>query len=233
MKRWDRRIERAAELAEKCPSAGEMLRLYRELAVFQSNPRIGPPLQDHLPALLDLVRREGTAVLRERAVDLAAHADEWDGIFASRGDPVYAFFIRVLEQPYYERRALESKVNTGTVQSTCPFCFEKPLLAVLHPEGDGGHRRLLCGLCFTEWEFRRLLCPGCGEEDKEKLPVYTAEAFPHIRIEACDTCRHYIKAVDLTRDGMAVPEVDEIAALPLDLWAMEHNYEKLAANLFG
>jgi FdhE protein len=233
MNRWDRRIERAAELAEKYPNAGEMLRLYRELAVFQSNPSLGPPVLDHLPALLDLTRRKGTAVLKDRAIYLAAHSDEWDGIFGGRGDPVYAFFIRVLEQPYYERRAFESKVNTGTVQSNCPFCFEKPIVAVLRPEGDGGRRRLLCGLCFTEWEFRRLLCPGCGEEDKEKLPVYTAAAFSHIRVEACDTCRHYITAVDLTRDGMAVPEVDEMAALPLDLWAMEHNYEKLAPNLFG
>ena len=51
----------------------------------------------------------------------------------------------------------------------------------------GAKRFLLCSLCFNEWEFRRLLCPNCGEEDKDKLPVYTAEEFPHIRVEACDT----------------------------------------------
>jgi FdhE protein len=78
-----------------------------------------------------------------------------------------------------------------------------------------------------------MLCPGCGEEDRDKLPVYSAAEFPHIRVEACDTCRRYIKAVDLTRDGNAVPEVDELAALTLDLWAAEHGYEKLAPNLFG
>ena len=123
-------------------------------------------------------------------------------------------------------------MNTTAVQPTCPFCFDHPLVAILRPEGDGGRRTLLCGRCFTEWEFRRLMCPGCGEEDREKLPVYTSPEFPHIRVEACDTCRRYIKAVDLTRDGTAVPEVDEIAALPLDLWAMENHYDKLAPNLF-
>ena len=51
-------------------------------------------------------------------------------------------------------------------------------------------------------------------------------------MEACDTCQCYLKAVDLTRDGNAVPEVDEIAALPLDMWAMEHGYRKIAPNLF-
>jgi formate dehydrogenase maturation protein FdhE len=38
--------------------------------------------------------------------------------------------------------------------------------------------------------------------------------------------------VDLTRDGNAVPEVDEIAALPLDLWAIEKGYQKMTGNLF-
>ncbi|HXN45973.1 MAG TPA: formate dehydrogenase accessory protein FdhE [Bryobacteraceae bacterium] len=232
MTRWDRRIERASELAQKWPSACEMLLFYRELVVFQRDLR-GGPARAQLPALLDLVRQKGTTVLREAAFHLTAHSDEWDAIFTRRHDLVNAFFVRVIEQPYFERQAAQSKVNTTTVQSTCPFCSEKPIVAVLRPEGDGGRRTLLCGLCFTEWEFRRLLCPACGEEDREKLPVYTAADFPHIRVEACETCRHYIKAVDLTRDGTAVPEVDEIGALTLDLWAMEHDYTKLAPNLFG
>jgi FdhE protein len=233
MNHWDRRIERAAELAQKYPSAAQMLLFYRELAIFQSGPGVGPPVPVHLPALLDLVRRHGTTFLKQAALHLTAHSEEWAGMLGHRDDPVYAFFIRAIEQPHFERQALQSKVPTGTLQSTCPFCFEKPVVAVLRPEGNGGKRTLVCRLCFTEWEFRRLLCPACGEEDREKLPVFTTAEFPHIRVEACDTCRHYIKAVDLTRDGRAVPEVDEIAALPLDLWAMEHDYQKLAPNLFG
>jgi formate dehydrogenase maturation protein FdhE len=40
-----------------------------------------------------------------------------------------------------------------------------------------------------------------------------------------------LKTVDLTKDGLAVPLVDEIAAIPLDLWAQEHGYTKLKTNL--
>jgi len=214
MSRWDRRIQRALELEERYPNAAEMLRFYREIAVFQRAPC------PTLPALLDLVGRVGTPVLREAAAHL------------SQDHALYGFFHRVLQQPGMERQAAQGGVNTSVVQPDCPFCFEKPLLAVLRPEGDGGRRTLLCGRCFTEWEFRRLLCPNCGEEDRDKLPVYTAPEFPHIRVEACDACRHYLKAVDLTRDGNAVPEVDEIAALPLDLWAVAQGYRKLTPNLF-
>jgi len=91
----------------------------------------------------------------------------------------------------------------------------------------------MCSFCLAEWEFRRIVCPGCGEENNAKLPVYTASAFDYIRVECCDTCHAYLKAVDLTRNGLAEPMVDEMAAAPLDLWAQEHGYLKLQQNLMG
>jgi formate dehydrogenase maturation protein FdhE len=63
--------------------------------------------------------------------------------------------------------------------------------------------------------------------------VYSAEEFSHVRVEACDTCRYYIKTVNLTKDGRAVPVVDELATIPLNLWATEHGYVKLQNNLLG
>ena len=62
---------------------------------------------------------------------------------------------------------------------------------MLRGEGDGGKRWLLCSLCSTEWQYRRVLCPGCGEENKDKLPIYTAAEFPAARVDACDTCHTY------------------------------------------
>jgi FdhE protein len=97
--------------------------------------------------------------------------------------------------------------------------------------GDGGQRSLVCSFCLGEWEFRRIVCPGCGEEDHAKLPVYTAEEFKHVRVECCDSCRNYIKTVDLTRNGLADPVVDEIASIALDLWAQKQGYTKLQVNL--
>jgi formate dehydrogenase maturation protein FdhE len=37
-------------------------------------------------------------------------------------------------------------------------------------------------------------------------------------VDACDSCRRYLKNVDLVRLGLAVPLVDEIAAAALDAW---------------
>jgi hypothetical protein len=115
----------------------------------------------------------------------------------------------------------------------CPRCSGRPQVGVLRQQGDGARRSLICALCATEWPYRRIVCPACGEESVDKLPIYVAEELGHVRVEACDTCRYYIKTIDLTKNGHAVPVVDELAAIPLSLWAAEKGYVKLAQNLLG
>ena len=39
--------------------------------------------------------------------------------------------------------------------------------------------------------------------------------------------------VDLGKEIQAVADVDEVAALPLDVWALERGYQKLQPNLVG
>jgi FdhE protein len=251
MTRWNRRIARAGELEARYPASAELLRFYRAIARFQRDmeldleelermprdlslhpARLPEPVRRYCGRLLRLMQEEGPPVLAEAARELM-YTDGWDP-----ADPAPRFVARVLMQPYAQLQALDERpsgqrTEQEAARPVCPFCGEKPVAAVLRPEGEGGKRWLLCSLCATEWEFRRLLCPSCGEEDHRKLPVYMAEEFPHVRVEACDTCRVYVKAIDMTKDGLAVPEVDELAAAALDLWAAGHGYAKLQPNLLG
>ncbi|MBV8150963.1 MAG: formate dehydrogenase accessory protein FdhE [Candidatus Eremiobacteraeota bacterium] len=123
------------------------------------------------------------------------------------------------------------------------------------------HRYLECSRCATAWGFPRMTCAGCGETDSAKLLVLgevgTAQGersasivksqreqsapgptppptyFPHMRIDGCTSCKRYLLTVDLERDGRAVPVVDEIAALPLTLYAQERGLTKIVPNLMG
>jgi formate dehydrogenase accessory protein FdhE len=159
--------------------------------------------------------------------NLGGTNDQFIGAFAQ-------FVPRAFAQPLAEilatRAAAPPAVST---QHSCPLCGGQPLLGVLRLEGDGGKRRMMCSFCLQEWDFRRIYCPACGEEDEKKLPVYVAEQFPHIRVEACETCKVYVRTIDLTKDGNAIPVVDDLAAIPLTLWSQEHGFTRLQPNLLG
>jgi len=158
------------------------------------------------------------------------HAGKYDqqvGAFAQ-------FLPRAFLQPYAEFRAAQMPQAPMVITvRVCPLCGSRPLMGALRVEGDSGKRFLLCSFCSQEWEFRRIHCPTCGEQAEGKLPVYVAEQLPHIRVEACDTCKFFLTTVDLTKDGHAIPLVDDLAAIPLTLWAHEHGYSRLQPNLLG
>jgi FdhE protein len=161
-------------------------------------------------------------------------SDDADGFAA---EPK-AFVTEAVLQPFAEAAATDRREHldrspdtSGRLASRCPVCSRPPCVGILREEGQGARRTLLCGCCLTEWAYLRVVCPHCLEERFDALPVYTADAFPHVRIEACDTCGRYLKTIDLTKDGLAVPLVDDIASLPLDLWADEKGYRRLRANL--
>jgi FdhE protein len=204
-------------------------------------PELGLLLARFRP-FLSVVEKSGPATLAQVARQLEtgsadSHAqllnEFWDGINAAETPTgPDQFFARAFLQPYAEFvRSRSDLYWDGYTQSICPFCGRQPGLGVLRPLGDGGQRSLVCSFCAAEWEFRRIVCAGCGEEDHRKLPVYTADELPHVRVECCDTCKRYLKTVDLTKTGIAEPVVDEIAAVPLDLWAQERGYTKLQPNL--
>jgi hypothetical protein len=148
--------------------------------------------------------------------------------------PLQDFLSRAFAQPYAEFvSGAMLPPNLAMTVCRCPRCYSLPLLAVLRVEGDGGKRFLQCAFCSQEWEFRRILCANCGEEREDKLPVFVAEQFPHIRVESCDTCKYYLRSIDLTKDGNAVPLVDDLAAIPLSFWAEKHGYRRIQSNLLG
>lgn len=145
-----------------------------------------------------------------------------------------SFFANAVLQPLAEYLAEHAQIQRANYsRPLCPFCGRKPVVGTLRPEGDGAKRSLVCSLCATEWLYRRIVCPSCGEENVHQLPIYTAEKLEHVRVEACDSCKTYIKTVDLSKNGLAVPLVDEIASIPLTLWAEEKGYQKLQPNLLG
>lgn len=188
-------------------------------------------------ALAEASARQRSELLRatlERA-DVDALADSLECETAALAFYSRAFLQAVLEASItaaLEDDALENGV--GKTNLACPRCGWPPQVAVLRDEAELKSRRLLvCALCATGWSFPRLACPGCDERDTEKLLCHEVESRPHLRIEECQACRCYLKTVDLRRDGTAVPLVEDIASVELDIWAEEKGLRKICPNLLG
>lgn len=202
-------------------------------------------LLPHFQGYLSVIENHAPSALAESARQFALLSlDSWiasleaywqqAGIYDQQVGAFAQFLCRAFLQPYAEVRvAMGPRAPQVTTPRLCPLCGSRPLLGVLRPEGDSGKRFLLCSFCLQEWEFRRILCPTCGEEAEDKLPVYVAEDSPHVRVEACDTCKFYLRTIDLTKDGNAIPVVDDLAAVPHTLWAKEQGYSRLQPNLLG
>lgn len=198
-------------------------------------------LRSRLMDLFFIVRMHGPDQLSKRANQLVHSPEErigevLPGFWDPEQDQLDHFFARIMMMAAAERLADMATPPSKYESGTCPFCGSEPMLAVLRPEGLGAKRSLVCSLCCTEWAFPRIKCPSCGEDRNDELPVYTPEgegAIDYVRVDACETCKTYVKSVDLSKMGVAVPIVDELAALPLTLWAAEKGYRKLADNILG
>ena len=125
-----------------------------------------------------------------------------------------------------------------TRHGTVPDCGGLPQLSFRADTGDAlskAARELQCERCRHSWPYSSSACASCGESEGGNLTFYAERppgsevvrsirgdaTFPHLRIESCSSCNHYLIDVDLGLDPRAVPEVDELAALPLDLYAAE------------
>lgn len=146
------------------------------------------------------------------------------------------YLCRALLRPYVEMLSrLGVAPDRPRRPGRCPFCGGGPWIASRRPGPDshGAGRSLGCALCGGDWPLGRILCPGCAEGDPAKLPTFQAESYPAVRIEACETCRRYVKSIDLSVDGRAIPEVDDLVSLSMDLWAAREGFQRIEPGLAG
>jgi hypothetical protein len=82
-------------------------------------------------------------------------------------------------------------------------------------------------------DFPKNLLPGMWGRTRAQMAFYSAPEVAHVRVDVCDTYHAHLKSIDLTKMGFAVPVIDELATIPLDLWAHKHGYMKLQINMLG
>ena len=112
------------------------------------------------------------------------------------------------------------------LRNYCPICGNEPRMIRL--ERETGRRILECSLCYTQWIFKVLECPFCGNNAQETLRFFFLEDDSPHRVDVCDKCKRYIKTVDerkLGEERKAILRVENIATLHLDLLAEREGFK--------
>jgi len=253
---WARRRRRARQLVERHAFAAELLRLYEALLDVQepaflkalddrpAPARVAAYVADRIVGeIADATFKAGPAALaasvREQLRDgePAGFVARW--LSGERQAPVAEYLARAAAAPVLEALgpAAGGACSGRPAEDGCPRCGGLPQLSYLTEAGEAlvsGPRMLLCCRCGDSWVHQRMTCVGCGEQSTNKLPIFAdAERFPHLRADACETCRRYLITIDGRKDAHAVPVVDELVALPLDLYVKERGFTKIVPNLMA
>ncbi len=105
----------------------------------------------------------------------------------------------------------------------CPICGSAPGFSLFEDEGQ---RFLFCGFCWHRWAAQRIYCPLCENKDSSTLHYYFSETEKDYRVDACDSCKTYIKAVDKRNiDRMIYPPLEFVSSLHLDIKAQEMGFK--------
>jgi hypothetical protein len=156
-------------------------------------------------------------------------------------EPAAAFWMMVAAQPVFELAAVDAPIPTREqwTAAACPVCGGAAQVSAIAEESGefmaGSPRSLWCGRCASTWTYPRATCVTCGESDSRRIGSWTADGWPVARIEACDTCRSYMKSFDLRDEGGLdiVPLVDDVATVALDLWAAGQGLQRPARSFAG
>lgn len=219
--RWERGVPLLAEAApaiapvsleellgplmERLAAAGpdDALALGRFAAAWDAGT-IGPA------SLFPTSGKDAAAALQEE-VGLPAHLV---GFLAHAGlrPALETFFSRVRTLP-------EGSWDRGF----CPWCGGLPSYGDLL---EDGRRRLSCHLCGGAWTAARLRCPFCQAWQSGDMVRLVAEgAEEGYFVEACLSCRGYLKGVDRReRWNAASPLVEDWASPHLDYYAAREGY---------
>jgi FdhE protein len=151
--------------------------------------------------------------LEGRAPDTVPDPELFHFVMGHALYPVLEAYAVAVAPPLRHQRSL---------RGDCPLCGGHPDFAAL--EGEAGERRLLCARCDTEWAAPRVGCPFCGEDDPARVGYFLTGEGAY-RLYVCETCKGYIKTIDLRETWRRRPlSLERILTVGMDIGAAQQGY---------
>jgi FdhE protein len=163
--------------------------------------------------LINIFKNEGSATRKE----IIKH---------NLPEDLFTFFAVYLARPFREQAAinlLEGIDKLNWFNGYCPVCGHWPALSQVNLEE--GHRTLWCLCCNTKWNFKRIQCAFCLNENHEFLEILNPENEEAYRIQVCKKCKRYLKEIRSVAEVKNFPfDKVYLGTLPLDLIAKQEGY---------
>ena len=176
------------------------LKDYRETAGFILKSR--PQIKDAIGKMNDVIEHLHPDVIAEKALQLDKEFLLQTALEQGLSPDLFIFMLQNAMRPQLRAWAeslpkLHDRENWQ--QPYCPVCGQAAIISRIRP-GDG-QRSLFCGHCFTEWEYRHLCCPHCGNDDHQSINIISMENDRFNLIYACDKCHGYMKTLNERQGG--------------------------------
>lgn len=140
-----------------------------------------------------------------------------------------SFFSVLLVFPY--RKAVTAFVkdkipfdnhNSGL----CPVCGHWPVISYLTEKE--GRKILACICCSASWQFPRLKCSFCLNQNKEELGYLSIDGNNEVSAYVCDKCRRFIKTIRIGEEESIYANnryiIDYLTTGDMDLAALQNKY---------
>ena len=149
-------------------------------------------------------------------------------------DNTTRFILLCFMQPLAASLLAVTDSHDNIQKDRCPVCGFQPAVSFIRDTTEvAGGRYLRCLLCGTDWAYQRTTCVSCGTNADDSFDYFFDDKHSCIAIQACRKCSKYTKIVDTRKDGQAVPELEDIASISLDMWAQGRGLIKVSKNLIG
>ncbi len=178
-----------------------------------------PPDAERLSRWFTLAWTPDGAELKRLAEECSLEAD------------VLRWSARQLARPFFHRLGEllvggEGMASRPPDAAGCPSCGGAPRMA--RYERDEGRRHLWCDLCNLQWTFPRVTCPFCLNRNQERLGYLVIEGSEQYRIDVCEECHGYLRAIDERGrpEGSQVDfPIEDVGTLHLGLFAEQQGYQ--------
>ena len=211
-----------------------------DMSEFGLEPHAAIALLERICQIIEVANPEMADSARIIREAFASGALDAQALFAALLNAEDAYFKKVEKDLGIEKKSL-AFVAYGSIKPSVVHCAEQ-LASYLDPEQpwdkgfcpicgsasgfslfeDEGQRVLFCGFCWHQWPAQRIYCPFCENKDSNTLHYYFSESEKDYRVDVCDNCKTYIKAVDKRNaDRIIYPPLEFVASLHLDIKAQE------------